>query len=243
MKDASTFDTRQCWIRLPLNISWKSAHPYGAYPAWTATEASRSGPALGPASFLDHLNRVHASPRFRASFPSRRRTPLFLRLPKSRRNPTAGFVSMDELPGGPTLLSPALLGAPRLIRLTFGPIRLGERESWLRKPGSFLAHVLFWWCNRVLKNGPAQKTRPQSSVSGVPGRRAEVPLRWFCELLPSAFLGLRTYSCLVIRPLPTDCASSPGEGWAVTNSPAGSCGAEIAGGPPQSASYYGCQGL
>jgi hypothetical protein len=135
MKDASTFDARQCFIRLPLNIWWKSVGPCGADRAWITAGDNLSRLALGPASSLEHLDKVHASPKLRVSFSRRHGTPRFLRRANRQHNPSVGFVSGDEVPVGQALLSPAFLGAPGLIRLPFWPIRLGERESWLRKSG------------------------------------------------------------------------------------------------------------
>jgi hypothetical protein len=52
-------------------------------------------------------------------------------------HPYGASVSRDDAPTWQTLLRLALLGATQLIRVTFSPIRLGERESRPWNSGDF----------------------------------------------------------------------------------------------------------
>jgi hypothetical protein len=123
MKDASTFDARQRFIRLSLNIWGKSVRPYGAVRGWITAGANRHGPASRIISSLEHLDKVHASPGLRVSSPRRHGTPRFLRPANRQHNPSVGLVPRDEVPVGQTILSLPSPDAPHLIRLTFVPIR------------------------------------------------------------------------------------------------------------------------
>jgi hypothetical protein len=217
MKNVSIFDARQRFIPLLLNLWRKSLRPCGAFPAWDTARAARTGPA--PAPSAKHLGELHPPAKRGVSFPRGHRGLLSLRLPNRPRRPSAGLVSRGEVPVRRTFFS-SILSASNPIR----PPRRSDRESGslgCGNPAASLAHFLSWCCDRVLRNGPAQETRWQPGVSGKPGQVPEGPRQWFVESPSSAFLRIRTLSRLLIRPLPTDCASPPGEGGALANSPAG----------------------
>jgi len=202
---------------LLLHLWRKSLRLCGGFPAWITGRAARTGPA--PASSPKHLGELHPSAKRGVSFPRRHRTPLSLRLPNRPRRPSAGLVSRGEVPVRRTFFSP-ILPAPNLIR----PSRRLHGVSGSLGCGNLaasLAHFLAWCCDRVLKNGPPQETRCEPGVSGKPWQAPEGSRQWFVESPSSAFLPVRTLGRLVIRPLPTDCASPPGEGGALANSPAG----------------------
>jgi hypothetical protein len=218
MKDVSIFDVRQHFIPPFLNLWRKSVRLCGAFPAWITARAARTGPA--PASSAKHLGRLHPWVRRRVSFPPRHRAPLSLRLPNRPRRPSARLASQGEVPVRQTFFSPILPAAPNPIRPSgrldgvSGSLGCGNRAT-------SLAHFLSWCCDRVLKNGPPQRTRWEPGVSGKPWQPPEGPRQWSGKSPSSAFLRTRSLSRLVIRPLPTDCASPRGEGGALAYRPAG----------------------
>ncbi len=148
--------------------------------------------------------------------------PGFITLPLNNRwkavHPYGAFPA--GIAPGVNRFSPALLEATYPSRLPGRLDCVSGRRGW-RRLATLPALFLRGWCNRVLKSGPAQKARLESSACGALWQPAEVPPRWLCGPFSSAFVGISEHSRPVIPPLPIACASRLGEGWAATYRPAG----------------------